>query len=357
VTANSHAVIKNVLRKVAELAQAVPVRALHLEDDGGEESEAAGFEIDDDKPKTLRRLAAGELNLVGGTAWTWAAEKFAGSVDILVVDEAGQMSLANVLAISRAANSLVLFGDPAQLEQPQKGVHPAGADLSALEHLLGGDALTIAPDRGVFLSQTRRLHPRVCDFVSRVFYEGRLRPDPSLGLEHQAVSGPGVFQGAGLRYVPVEHRGNTNQSSEEVSKIEALVTDLLSSAPTFTDHLHKVRALSAEDILVVAPYNAQVSALKRALPSAIRVGTVDKFQGREAPIVIYSMTTSSPEDAPRGLEFLYSLNRLNVAISRAQALAILVASPELTRVSCKTPRQMQLVNALCAYLESARAAL
>jgi uncharacterized protein len=153
--------------------------------------------------------------------------------------------------------------------------------------------------------------------------------------------------------VPVAHRGNTNQSPEEVAKIKSLVSELLASGATFSDREGHAHPISEKSILVVAPYNSQVAALKRELPKDVRVGTVDKFQGLQAPIVIYSMTTSSAEDAPRGLEFLYSLNRLNVAISRAQALAVLVASPELSRVACKTPRQMKLVNALCGYLEMA----
>jgi len=156
-----------------------------------------------------------------------------------------------------------------------------------------------------------------------------------------------------LRFVPVVHRGNTNQSDEEVTRVREIVDELLSGALRFVDRKGEARVLTAHDILVVAPYNAQVTALHSQLGNDVQVGTVDKFQGAEAPIVIYSMTSSSAEDAPRGLEFLYSLNRLNVATSRAQALVILVGNPELTRVRCKTPRQMQLVNALCAYLEMA----
>ncbi len=349
VTANSHAVIKNVLKKVFELAGDSAPRTLHLQDDD-DDTEIEPFAIHGDKARAARELAKGALDLVGGTAWTWVAERFAQTLDVLVVDEAGQMSLANVLAISRAATSMVLFGDPAQLEQPQKGVHPPGADLSALEHLLG-DALTLPPERGVFLPYTRRLHPRICDFVSEVFYESRLRPEAALGLEHQALEGPAPFAGSGLRYMSVSHQGNSNFSSEEVERVQALIGELLDGRISWIDRKQRRRPLGAEDVLVVAPYNAHVAALKRALPREVRVGTVDKFQGQEAAVVIYSLATSTPEDAPRGLEFLYSLNRLNVAISRAQALAILVASPELTRAVCKTPRQLKLVNALCAYLE------
>ena len=352
VTANSHAVIKNVLTKVAEVARDEPVRALHIDDDDSDDAVSRPFELDDDKERVTKRLAARELDVVGGTSWAWSNERFTQSVDVLVVDEAGQMSLANVLAVARAAESLVLFGDPAQLEQPQKGVHPPGAEVSALEHLLGADALTLPPDRGVFLPLTRRLHPKICSFISKVFYESRLEPDPALGLERQLIDGPGSFAGAGLRYLPVRHRGNTNESDEEVGVIRRLVGDLFAASPTFTDREGKTRPLTERDVLVVSPYNAQVAALSRALPG-FRVGTVDKFQGQEAPIVVYSMATSTAEDAPRGLEFLYSLNRLNVAVSRAQALAVLVASPELPRAACKTPRQMKLVNGLCSYLELA----
>jgi uncharacterized protein len=181
-----------------------------------------------------------------------------------------------------------------------------------------------------------------------------LHVEQQLGLERQQVVGVGQVGGSGLRFVPVMHRGNTNHSSEEVTEVKRLVGLLLAPGSQFQARDGEARQLTAKDVLVVAPYNAQVAALRRALPDDVRVGTVDKFQGREAPVVIYSMTSSTAEDAPRGLEFLFSHNRLNVAVSRAQALCILVASPELTRVSCKTPRQIKLVNALCAYLERAR---
>jgi predicted RecB family nuclease len=355
VTANSHAVILEVLKKVCDLAADNPVRALHVRGEDDEGGDQWPFELCKDKAKVRERLEARELDLVGGTSWTWAHPSFERSVDVLVVDEAGQVSLANALSVSRAARSLVLVGDPAQLEQPQKGVHPPGAGVSALEHLLGGNALTIPHDLGIFLPNTRRLHPLLCAFISQTFYEGRLQPIP--GLERQAIGGAARVHGSGLRHALVPHRGNTNRSPEEVETIVRLIADLgldrdaTSAFATFTDRHGTTRPLTRFDVLVVAPYNAQVAALRRALPAEIRVGTVDKFQGRQAPIVLYSLTSSSADDAPRGLEFLLSPNRLNVAISRAQALSIVIASPELARTACKTPRQMQLVNALCAYLE------
>jgi hypothetical protein len=355
VTANSHAVIKGVLERVCKLAeQAEPglVRALHLEGEDRDDKPWP-FRIDDKKDKARVELENGRVNLLGGTAWTWARDDYAESVDVLVIDEAGQMSLANALAVARAGKGLVLFGDPAQLEQPQKGVHPEGAELSTLEHWLGGDALTIPPELGVFLPTTRRLHPKICDFISATFYEGRLKAAPELGLEQQAVAIAGEPFTAGVRFVPSQHRGNTSQASEEVETVQLLVDRCLEDGSSFRARDGSIRPLTPSDMLVVAPYNAQVAALKRSLPEGVLVGTVDKFQGREAPVLIYSMTSSSAEDAPRGLEFLYSRNRLNVAVSRAQALCFVVGSPELARAACKTPAQMRLVSALCSYLEAA----
>jgi predicted RecB family nuclease len=355
VTANSHAVIKQLLERAVvqaiEAGEPELVRAAHVDGEDSDDKPSPYFRVEAKKDKVRAALESGQVNLLGGTAWTWARDDFAASVDALVIDEAGQMSLANALAVARAGRGLVLFGDPAQLEQPQKGAHPPGAEVSTLEHWLGGDALTIPPHLGVFLPKTRRLHPRICDFISSTFYEGRLTAEAGLGLEQQSVSLPGEFSGSGVRFCAVEHRGNTNQSTEELEVVRQLVERCLASGSTFRARDGGVRQLAADDVLVVAPYNVQVSALKRALPEGVLVGTVDKVQGKEAPVVIYSMTSSSADDAPRGMEFLFNLNRLNVAVSRAKALCIVVGSPELARAACKTPRQIQLVNALCALLE------
>jgi uncharacterized protein len=272
----------------------------------------------------------------------------AGSVDVLFVDEAGQLSLANALAASQAGRSLVLLGDPRQLDQPHRGVHPPGSDASALEHLLAGEA-TIPPDGGLFLPRTRRLHPEICAFTSELFYDGRLT---SLeGLDRQTVGGHGSLAGGGLRLISVDHGGNTNEAPEEVQLVATLVAQLLSSGATWTDNTGQSRPLTIRDVLVVAPYNVQVSALTAALPPGARVGTVDRFQGQEAPIVVYSATSSSAEDAPRGMRFLYSPNRLNVATSRGQCLSVIVASPRLFVPNCRSPDQMKLANAFCRWRE------
>jgi uncharacterized protein len=273
-------------------------------------------------------------------------------VDVLFVDEAGQMSLANTLAVSRAAGSIVLLGDPQQLDQPQKGSHPEGVNASALEHMLG-EHKTMPPDRGLFLPITWRLAPSICSFTSEVFYESRLHPQH--GLEHQQLTGVGELDGSRLWVVDVDHDGNRNSSMEEVAAVAGLVARLTARGSQWVDEDGDEKPITGQDILVVSPYNAQVSRLAERLEgTGVRVGTVDKFQGQEAPVVIYSMATSRPEDAPRGMEFLYSLNRLNVATSRARCAAILIASPRLFEPECRTPRQMRLANALCRYRELAR---
>ncbi|MGE4068961.1 MAG: DEAD/DEAH box helicase, partial [Vicinamibacterales bacterium] len=270
---------------------------------------------------------------------------------VLFVDEAGQMSLANALAVSPAAGSLVLLGDPQQLEQPQKGSHPDGVDVSALQHVIGSEK-TMSPKRGIFMDRTWRLAPRICDFTSELFYEGQLQPKP--GLERQRLSGVGDLDGAGLWWLAVEHDGNRNWSAEEIDAVDRLVGQLLAPGGTWVDEHENQRPLTAADLRIVAPFNAQVNRLAERLAGlGVPVGTVDKFQGQTCAVVIYSMATSRPEDAPRGMEFLYSLNRLNVATSRARCAAIVVASSRLLEPECRTPRQMQLANAMCRFREMA----
>ena len=204
------------------------------------------------------------------------------------------------------------------------------------------------PERGLFLAETWRLAPAICDFTSEVFYEGRLKPRE--GCELQKLVGPTRFAGSGLWFVPVAHDGNQNSSDEETSVIAGIVKELLQTNVRWIDMKGIEHRLTEADILIVSPYNAQVFNLADRIPN-LKIGTVDKFQGQEAPVVIYSMATSSPEDAPRGMEFLYSLNRFNVATSRARCAVILVANPRLFEPECQTPRQMKLANVLCRFLE------
>lgn len=353
ITAVSHKVISKLLEETCAAARetGAKLKAIQKVDsgDGCDDEIVTKAKNNEGVANALRDR---EAQVAAGTVWLWARPEMADAIDVLFVDEAGQMSLANVLAASPAAKSIVLLGDPQQLDQPQRGVHPPGAEASALSHLLNGKA-TIGEDQGLFLAESWRLHPDICDFTSEVFYDNRLMPRPENATQRLNVEGP--LDRTGLRFVPVKHDGNQSESPEESARVAEIVRQLLRGGSTWTNKKGETVPLLLKHILIVAPYNAQVSALAQSLPDGARVGTVDKFQGQEAPVVIYSMTTSTPEDAPRGMEFLYSSNRLNVATSRAQCLTVLVASPTLFEVQCKTPRQIELANAFCRYLEMAQA--
>jgi uncharacterized protein len=230
-----------------------------------------------------------------------------------------------------------------------QGSHPEGTDVSALDHILGGER-TIASDKGLFLEETWRLHPAICAFTSELFYEGKLRSKD--GLEQQVIKGFGPLNRSGLYFLPVEHNGNQNCSPEEAQAVGHLVRAILGGNATWFDRDGLEKPITVDDIVIITPYNAQVFEIQQCVPGA-RVGTVDKFQGQEAPIAIYSTATSSYADAPRGMEFLYSLNRLNVATSRAKCVSIIVCSPKIFGAECRTPRQIRLANAFCRYLEKA----
>ena len=289
--------------------------------------------------------ALSSANVVGGTAFFFSRPEFAQAFDWLFVDEAGQVSLANLLAMGRAARNIVLVGDPRQLPQVIQGAHPHPANLSCLEWLLG-DHATIPPDRGIFLPVSRRMHPEVCRFISDQVYEGRLTSHPDTAMQRV---GNTRLPEAGAFWVPVEHDGNSQISPEEVTAIRTTIDELLRGS--WTEKNGPTRPMRESDIIVVAPYNAQVNALQEALPATIRVGTVDKFQGQEAPVCLVSMTASSAEEIPRGMEFLFSLNRINVAVSRAKGLALVFGAPRLREAKCETVDQMRLVNTLCALWE------
>lgn len=297
-----------------------------------------------DEKKVKQSLATGAV--VGGTAWLWAGDDMVDELDYLIIDEAGQMSLSQALAASRAAKNVILLGDPQQLEQPQRGAHPEGSGVAALTHLLEGQQV-MPEGKGLFLNITRRINPAIAKFTSEIFYNGEL--ESLEGLDLQRISGGTRFDGAGLFHVPVVHTGNQNYSDEEINTIAIIVHDLLTDGE-WTDKTGVTKKITEQDILIVAPFNAQVELLKEALPK-IDIGTVDKFQGREAPVVIYSMTSSTVEDAPRGMKFLFNPNRLNVATSRAKCICILVASPRLFEAECKNIEQMRWANALCRYRE------
>jgi predicted RecB family nuclease len=275
--------------------------------------------------------------VVAATSWFFARAE--DHLDYLVIDEAGQFALADALACGTAADNLILLGDPSQLSQVVQGTHPPGSEASALGHVLG-EHQTIPPERGIFLDVSWRMRPEICSFISHEFYEDRLGA-------HPCCSERSTSAGVGLRMLAVDHVGNGSRSREEALAIRARVDELLRE--TLTDE-HGTRPIVAHDIMVVTPYNAQARTLRSEL-RGVRVGTVDKFQGQEAPIVFFSMASSSGEDAPRDAGFLFSRNRLNVAISRAQSLAYLVCSPRLLDTRATNVEDMRLVNTLCRLAE------
>jgi predicted RecB family nuclease len=288
-------------------------------------------------------------DLAAGTPWLFTRPAMAGRYDYLFIDEAGQMSLADAVACSMAARNVVLLGDPLQLKSVSQGAHPPGTDLSILQHLLGAHE-TIDPREGIFLDHSYRMAPAICEFISHAIYEDRLHAAPECA--RNAIDAPGL-RGSGLRYLPVAHDGNTRASDEEVEAVRDAALALLRGSVQLGKH--PLRPMAARDLIVVSPYNDQRKRIRKALEAAgvgdIRVGTVDKFQGQEAAVVLYSMATSNGATLPRDLAFLFERNRLNVAISRAQCMSILVCSPELLGVRCSTPEQMALVNLLCAFVE------
>jgi predicted RecB family nuclease len=366
ITASSHKVIAHLLDGVHKAADESKrlVRSLQKPSGSGriyEYPEDAERNKATDAAKARKALDSGEVKLVAGTAWFWCNEKMRDSIDVLVVDEAGQFSLANAVAISAATESMVLLGDPQQLAQPSKGTHPPGAERSALEHLLAGHE-TVSDSKGLFLDRTWRLPPRVVTYTSTYFYQGRLQSHETCKNQRLTPAKPEArFKGTGIFFEPVSHEGNVTSCKEEAERVAEIVSDILSSGTKFVDRKGVEHTLTAADVLVVAPYNAQVRLIQEHLSKSgqgsVRVGSVDRFQGQEAPVVVYSMATSAPEDAPRTLDFLFSLNRLNVATSRAQAIAILVANPRLIEAECKTPERMKLVNAVCGAVEAGNARL
>ncbi len=343
VSSNSHKAIGNLLEAVAgrAAAEGVTCRIVQKAAGDGDEDPHPGIVMvtDNDAPE----IAA--AHVVGATAWHFA--RYPGpTFDHLIVDEAGQVSLANIMAMSRAARNIVLVGDPMQLPQPLQGTHPGRSGESCLEYLIDGHRIVPA-DRGIFMPISRRMHPAVCGYISAAVYEDRLQSDDTAGRQTlTAIDGTSLV-GAGVR--TVTHVGRSQVSPEEIDAIRAQIARVLGATYRGRDAIPRV--VSHSDILVVAPYNAQVNALRAALPPAVRVGTVDRFQGQEAPVCLVSMTTSSGEELPRDIAFLFSLNRINVAVSRAQASAVVFASPLLLETPCRTVQEMTLINALCLLRE------
>jgi uncharacterized protein len=340
VVAQSHKVVENLLCAVAEAG--VPADRIAKKPQG-DRTDPRWTPLRSD-PAFAAFLAPGGC-VLGGTAWDFTNRNrvVAECLDLLVIDEAGQFSLANTLAVSTAARNLLLLGDPQQLPQVSQGTHPEPCDRSALEWVAEGHRVLPA-GRGYFLARTWRMHPALTGAVSRLAYDGPL-------LANAEVTGARSLDGIapGVRVVEVQHAGNSVESAEEADAVLALVQDLVGRPWTDPRAAPVRRPLDASDILVVAPYNAQVALIHNRLAAAglaeVPVGSVDRFQGQQAPVVIVSMTASAPEDVPRGMEFLLSRNRVNVAVSRGQWCAIIVRSPRLTDHLPATPAALARLGA------------
>lgn len=345
ISSNSHKAINNLLISTAEYCKKEGINGYFAcTKDTDVQLSALGVNVIDNKS------IAGNVQsscVIGTTAWGFAREDLDDAFDYLFIDEAGQVSVANLIAMSQSTNNIVLMGDQMQLGQPSQGSHPEDSGLSILDYMLHKTP-TIPDDMGVFLGTTYRMHSAINQFISEAIYEGKL--ESAAENDHQRIDVPLNYQGilnkdAGIIAVPVEHEGNTQASDEEVEQIVILAHQLIGRAFTAKDGSQ--RELGWKDMLFVAPYNHQVSKLRAALGEAANVGSVDKFQGQEAPVVFLSMCASNANDSPRGMNFLFDKNRINVAISRAQCMAIVVYSPALLDVSPTTIEQLAMMNIMC----------
>ncbi|RJT77334.1 TM0106 family RecB-like putative nuclease [Arthrobacter cheniae] len=337
VVAQSHAVVDNLLCRAMEAG--VPDSLVAKKPRDGEQNLPWTQRLDTD---VARLVDAQGGCLIGGTAWTMTGRNVpAGSLDLLVIDEAGQFSLANTMAVARAARRLLLLGDPQQLPQVSQGTHPEPVDESALGWLSAGHA-TLPPEFGYFIADTWRMHPELCGAVSAFAYDGRLTTAPAARARR--------FDGAdpGIECVLVDHVDNATSSRQEAVEVVEQVERHL-GLPWTEESGAEERPLHQSDILVVAAYNAQVQLVRKELAAAgygqVRVGTVDRFQGQQAVVVIVSMAASSAAEAPRGIGFLLNRNRINVAVSRGQWRAVIIRSPRLTHHMPSTPSALEELGA------------
>ena len=349
IASNSHKAIHNILDGIKRVAVDINLqfKGLKKASKQNDDSYYHGRYIEntDSKGQSIQGYS-----LVAGTVWFFSEPHLDGQLDYLFVDEAGQVAVANIVAMGTSAKNIILVGDQMQLSQPTQGTHPGDSGLSSLDFLLG-DYATIPPEKGIFLDNTRRMRQSVCQFISQAFYDGRLNAHESTATR-ELIFESSELPNEGVHVIAANHKGCSQKSVEEGNVINSVYNDLLKQY--FRDGTTQPRLLTMNDILVVTPYNVQANYLQSILPKSARVGTVDKFQGQEALVVIVSMVTSSAEDLPKNIEFLYSKNRMNVALSRAQCLAVVVANPNLMEISCKTVDQMKLVNMLCWLHEYAK---
>lgn len=346
VSSNSHKAINNLLSAVDRRMEEAGASYIGMKKCSSAEHAIKSDFIENVSTDTEMIRSLPKLQLAAGTVFLLAKAEFDGQFDYLFVDEAGQVSLANLVAMAQCARNLILLGDQMQLSQPVQGTHPGRSGESSLDYLLNGEQ-TIAPEHGVFLEKTYRMHPNVCRFISEAFYDSRLHSDETTFGQKLILTGNAhpVLKPTGIRYLPVDHDGCSQRSEKEAVVVREIVENLL--VQQYCDKAGTVHPITLNDILIVAPYNMQVNLLRRTLPIGARVGTVDKFQGQEAEVVIVSMATSSQEFLPRNIEFLFSKNRLNVALSRARCLATLICSRKLLiNDTGLNIRELSLINTL-----------
>jgi uncharacterized protein len=345
ISSNSHKAINNLLINTAEYCNSKGITGYFAcTKDTDQELTQLGVDIykNSDIARNLQPSC-----VIGTTAWGFARSDLENTFDYLFIDEAGQVSIANLIAMGRSAKNIILMGDQMQLGQPSQGSHPEDSGLSILDYLLSTTP-TIHESMGVFLGTTYRMHSDVNRFISDAIYEGKLESDLDNDLQYIKV--PDEYQGilnkeAGIIPVPVCHDGNTQASEEEVNQIVLLARQLVGRIFTAKNGIK--RLIDWSDMLFIAPYNHQVNKLRSALGDRAKVGSIDKFQGQEAPIVFLSMCSSNANDSVRGMEFLFSKNRINVAISRAQCMAIVVYSPTLLETSASNLNQLEMANLFC----------
>lgn len=359
VASNSHKAVINLLTACGREARAngrgLTGVKVGSDSEGELFSDNPAFQYVKDGGKAFDAYSEG---VIGGTAWLFSRPEWDHQLDFLFIDEAGQVPLANVIAMSRCAENLVLLGDQMQLEQPIQGSHPGDSGLSGLQYALKDLEASkpdspvfhavVPPDYGLFLGESRRMHPAVCRFISESIYEGRLGSYPNCA--EQKIEVPHgtanlVAKEHGIVFSGVEHDGNIHQSDEEVERVKAIYEEMLSRTYTASDG--STRPLALADFLFITPYNAQVRSLQANLPDGARVGSVDKFQGQEAPVCILSLCSSYGEYGSRGLAFILDRNRINVAVSRAQCLAVVVADPRIAGAAAGSLEEMNLINLFC----------
>jgi predicted RecB family nuclease len=358
ITANSHKVIFNLLDKIEELT-------INGNDDFTFTGYHKGSSSDPEKKyvdgKFIKHISGSkkisgksfdkmdlefeslDADLFSGTAWCFSRPACDEKLDYIFIDEAGQLTTADVLAISLSAKNVVIIGDQMQLSSPISAVHPGESGKSLPEYLLEGKD-TISLDKGIFIDKSRRLHPKLRQFISENFYDERLKNFDFTEKRKIIFSNKkDLLPETGIVMVDANHKNMCRQKSEEEGKlVKDYYNRLLGS--TFLDENNSKKIMNEEDILVVAPYNVQVNYLKSILPKGAKVGTIDKFQGQQAPATIISMTTSDPESLPRNVDFFFSRNRLNVAISRSQCLSIVIMNKKILEIACKKIEHIHLVN-------------